>query len=135
MTVQNSTAVRNAKADAWEAAIGTSAKFQVFTGAQPANCAAASTGTKLLEWSFAPDWSPAAVNGVKTLATLPQSTTGLAAGTAGYYRITDSAGTTCHEQGSITSTGGGGDVTMDNVVIASAQTVNITAFTKTEAGA
>lgn len=63
------------------------------------------------------------------------STTGLAGGTAGYFRIVDSAGTTCHLQGTVTATGGGGDMTIDNTSIASGQTVNVTSFTLTDGNA
>ena len=112
MTVQNSTTVRNALGDAWETAIGTSAKIQIWSGSLPANCAAAATGTKLAEYSLSSDWSAAASSGAKTLSSLPLTTTGLAAGTAGYYRIVDSAGTTCHEQGTVATSGG--DMTIDN---------------------
>lgn len=135
MTVQNSTAVRNAQADAWETAIGVSAKVQLYTGAPPANCAAAATGTKLIEWTLASDWAPAASGGTKTLSATPIVGTGLAPGSAGYYRIVDNAGTTCHEQGTVTATGGGGDATIDNVVIAVSQVVNIDSWSKTIAGA
>jgi hypothetical protein len=38
-------------------------------------------------------------------------------------------GTTCVAQGSVTATGGGGDLTVDNVVFAAAQAFTITAFT------
>lgn len=131
MTVQYSDAVRMAALDAWETAIGASAKVQVFTGAAPANCGAASTGTKLLEYALAADWAAAAgAPGSKTLNNLPIDGTGLAAGDAGYYRIVDSAGTTCHEQGTVTATGGGGDMTIDNVTVAVGQAVNITGYTK-----
>lgn len=135
MTVQNSAAVRNAQGDAWESTIGTSAKLRIYSGAQPANCAAARTGTLLVEYSLASDWCAAASSGAKTLNSLPLSTTAAAAGTAGHYAIMDSAGTTCHEQGSVTATGGGGDMTIDNTSIASGQTVNVTGFTKTWPGA
>lgn len=135
MTVQNSAAVRNAQGDAWESTIGTSAKLRIYSGAQPANCAAARTGTLLVEYSLASDWCAAASSGAKTLNSLPLSTTAAAAGTAGHYAIMDSAGTTCHEQGSVTATGGGGDMTIDNTAIASGQTVNVTGFTKTWPGA
>ena len=81
---------------------------------------------------MASDWAAAASGGSKALNNLPLSTTGLAPGTAAHYRIYASDGTTCHEQGSITATGGGGDMTIDNTSIASGQTVNITGFTKTE---
>ena len=81
---------------------------------------------------MASDWAAVASGGSKALNNLPLSTTGLAAGTAAHYRIYASDGTTCHEQGSITATGGGGDMTIDNTSIASGQTVSITGFTKTE---
>jgi len=105
-------------------------KLQIFTGSLPANCAAASTGTKLIEMTLPADWSSAASSGSKALSGTWQST-GLAAGTAGYYRIVDNAGTTCHEQGDVTATGGGGALTLDNTSIASAQTVTITSHTLT----
>lgn len=107
MTVQNSTAVRNATLDAIETTIGVSAKFQHWTGTQPANCAAASTGTKLTEFALASDWASAASGGSKAFAGVPISTTALATGVAGHYRIVDSAGTTCHEQGAIAQTWAG----------------------------
>lgn len=135
MSIQWSVAVRNSRLDAIETALGTGAKLQMWTGAPPASCAAAATGTKLVEITLASDWAPAASAGAKGLNNLPLSTTALAAGTAGYYRFVDSAGTTCHEQGTITATGGGGDMTVDNPVFASGQTVQVTAFSKTEPGA
>lgn len=135
MTVQNSVAVRNAYGEAFESTIGVSAKISLYTGAPPSATSTAASGTLLITWTLASDWSAAASGGVKTLSGTPLSATGVAAGTAGYYRITDNAGTTCHEQGTVTATGGGGDATMDNVVIASGQTVNITGWTKTYPGA
>lgn len=133
MSVQYSTAVRNAMGDAWESAMGTSAKVRIYSGAQPATCATAASGTLLAEFALASDWSAAGSGGAKSLSSLPVSTTGLAAGTAGHYRFVDSAGTTCHEQGSVATSGG--DMAIDNTSIAVGQTVQITAFTKTWPGA
>jgi hypothetical protein len=135
MTVQLSTAARNGMLDAIESAAGTSAKFQIWTGSAPANCATASSGTKLVEISMSADWWAAASTGTKAFNSLPLTTTGLAAGSAGYFRIVDSAGTTCHLQGTVTATGGGGDLIVDNVSIAVGQNVSITAFTLTAPGA
>lgn len=135
MTIQFSVTVRNARLDVIESTMGVSAKLQGWSGAQPANCAAAATGTKLIEITLASDWAAAASSGTKALNNLPLTTTALAAGTIGYYRFVDSAGTTCHEQGSVTATGSGGDMTVDNPTVALNQTVNVTAFTKTEGGA
>jgi hypothetical protein len=58
-----------------------------------------------------------------------------ASGTAGYFRMHDSTGTTCHMQGTITATGAGGDMQLDNTNIALGQQINITAFTITAGGA
>src|SRR6185437_4134292 len=119
MTIQLSTTVSDAMLDAIETAIGTSALLQVFTGAPPANCATADSGTKLLEYALASDWASAAAAGSKSLSGLTLSSNGLANGTAGYFRFKDSTGTTCHMQGTITATGGGGDATMDNTSVVS----------------
>jgi len=135
MTVQWSTSIRNALLDQWESTIGTSAKLYIRTGSPPANCAAADSGTLLAEFDLVSDWAAAASSGSKALNGLPLSTTGVGAGSAGHYRIKDSTGTTCHEQGTITATGGGGDGTIDNVVVAVGQEVDLTAFTKTAPGA
>ncbi len=135
MAIQNSVSNRNAQANAWEADMGPSVRIRLYSGAQPADCAAARTGTLLVEYALASDWCAAATNGAKTLNNLPIAGTGLANGIAGHYAIMDSAGITCHEQGSVTNTGGGGDLTVSNVNIATGQPVNITGWTKTWPGA
>ncbi|MFL5605425.1 MAG: hypothetical protein ACJ8AD_03145 [Gemmatimonadaceae bacterium] len=136
MTVQWSAAVRNARLDAWETAIGTAAIIRIYTGTVPSpDTSAARTGTLLWSKTLASDWSAAASGGVKSLSSTPLSAAAVAAGTAGYYTIFASDGTTVHEQGTITATGGGGDMTIDNTSIANGQTVQITGFQKTEAGA
>jgi hypothetical protein len=135
MALQLSVAARNARLDAIETTVGVSAKLQMWSGSMPASCATAASGTKLLEDSLASDWAANAASGSKSLNNTPISGTALATGTAGYFRIVDSAGTTCHMQGTITATGGGGDMTIDNTSIASGQTVNVTSFTLTDGNA
>jgi hypothetical protein len=137
MAVQQSVAVRNAILDAIETAIGTAAVVKIFSGSQPANCAAANTGTELASFTLASDWMAAASSGSKSFNNLPVSTTAIAGAptNAGHYRIYASNGTTCHEQGSITTAGGGGDLIIDNLSISTGQTVRITAYTKTAAHA
>lgn len=135
MAVQYNTTLRNTWLDDWETTIGTSAKIYIRTGAQPANCAAADSGTLLAEFDLASDWAANASGGTKTLNSLPLSTTAVASGTAAHYRIKDSTGTTCYEQGTVTATGGGGDATIDNTSVTSGQTVQITSWTKTAPGA
>lgn len=135
MAVQLSVAVRNARLDAVETNIGASAVLRIRSGAPPANCGTADSGTLLAEMSLPSDWMAAASSGSKAISGTWQDLSANAAGTAGHFRIYDSGGTICGIQGTITATGGGGDMTLDNTSIASAQQVTITSFTLTDANA
>lgn len=73
----------------------------------------------------------AASTGVATLAGTPRSGTGVAAGDADNFEVTDSDDEVMWT-GSVTATGGGGDLTLDNVNIAVDQTVNVTGLTHTQ---
>lgn len=133
MSMQYSVAVRNARLDAVEDTIGASPKLQLRTGAPPANCAAADTGSLLCEINLPADWMAAAAAGAKSkLGTWSASAT--AAGVIGHFRIKDSGGSV-HAQGTCTVAGGGGDMTVDALSVASQQVVTVTAFTLTSAKA
>ena len=131
MTIQMSTTLRNAILDQIETTIGTSPILEIRSGAQPANCAAADSGTLLASMTLPSDWMAAASLGVKALAGVWSDAAANNAGTAAHFRIKDSGGSTCHKQGSVTATGGGGDITLDNTNIAANQTVTITSYTLT----
>ena len=133
MAFQFSTGARNAALDAIETTIGTAPTLEIRSGAAPANCAAAATGTVLATLALPSDWLAAAASGQKHLLGTWQDASADAGGTAGHFRI--NAGATCHIQGSITATGGGGDMTLDNVSISAGQQVNVTSFTLTAGGA
>jgi hypothetical protein len=135
MSVQLSVAVRNSGLDTIESTIGTSAVLKIRTGAQPANCAAADSGTVLATMSLPADWMAAASSGSKPKSGTWQDASGDAAGDAGHFRIYASDGTTCGIQGSVTATGGGGDLTLDNINIAVGQVVTISSFTITAGNA
>lgn len=135
MALQFSTTVRNALLDQIETSIGVSAVIKFFTGGVPANCAAADSGTKLAEFDLASDWAAAASAGAKALSSLPLSVAAVAAGTLGYFRIYATGGTTCHMQGTITATGGGGDMELDNVSLAATQSFTISSFAVTDGNA
>lgn len=134
MTIQLSTAVRNARVAAIETTVGTAAKVEIRTGAPPATPATADSGTLLVSYTLASDWSTQ-TGGVLTFSGTPIAGTASGTGTAGHYRIKDNAGTTCHAQGTVTATGGGGDMTIDNTSIASGQSVQITGWTITDGNA
>lgn len=134
MSFQFSTTVRNAFNDQVSTTIGASAKLLLYTGTVPATCATAASGTLLATLSLPSTWIGASSAGVKSLSGT-WTGTGSAAGTAGYFRIMDSGNTTCHIQGTVTASGGGGDMTIDNTSIANGQTINVNTFTLTAGGA
>jgi hypothetical protein len=127
MSLQESVAVRNARLDAQEVTIGTSPVLQLRSGPPPANCATADSGTLLASLTLPSDWMAAASGGVKS-KTGTWSGTGAAAGTAAHFRVKDSGLTATHYQGTATATGGGGDMTLDNAVIANGQAITVTSF-------
>lgn len=135
MAVQLSVSVRNARLDAIETTIGTSAVLKIRTGAQPATCATADSGTVLATVSCPSDYLAAASGGSKAQSGTWEDTSADGDGTAAHFRLYASDGTTCHMQGSVTATGGGGDMTLDNVVLATGQQFTITGFTLTDGNA
>jgi len=135
MTVQLSTTARNARLDTIESTIGTSPILEIRTGAAPANCAAADSGTVLATLTLPSDFMAAAASGAKAKSGTWQDTSADASGTAAHFRIKDSSGTTTHIQGTVTATGGGGDMTVDNAVFAAGQSFTINTFTLTDGNA
>lgn len=131
MTTQFSVAVRNAMLDAIETAIGASAILKIRTGAQPASCATADSGTVLATLALPADYLAAAASGVKSKSGTWEDLSADAGGTAAHFRIYATDGTTCHGQGTVTATGGGGDMTVDNTSFAAAQAFTVTAFSWT----
>ena len=129
MALQYSVAVRNAQLDALETAVGTSAILKIRSGSAPANCGTADSGTVLATINLPSDWMAAASSGSKAKSGTWEDASADATGTAAHWRLYASDGTTCHAQGTITATGGGGDMTLDNTSINSGQTVTVTSFT------
>lgn len=105
------------------------------TGAAPANCGTADSGTVLATLNLPSDWLAAAASGAKSKSGTWEDASADAAGTAAHFRIYASDGTTCHIQGTVTITGSGGDLTLDNNVLAVGQQVTITSFTITDGNA
>lgn len=134
MATQFSVTLRNNRGNQIESTIGASAVLRIYTGSPPADCATAASGTLLVSMSLPSDWMAAFASGTASkVGSWSASASGT--GTAGYYRIWDSGVTTCHVQGTVTATGGGGDMTVDNTSIASGQTVTVNTYSITEANA
>jgi hypothetical protein len=137
MALQLSVAVRNAMLDAIEAtliAAGVDAILEIRTGAAPATCATADSGTVLATVALPNDPFAAASSGSKALSGTWEDTSADATGTAAHFRVKDHAGTV-HMQGTVTATGGGGDMTVQNTSFASGQAFSITSFALTAANA
>ncbi len=133
MAIQLSVAVRNARLDVIESTIGASPTLEIRTGAAPASCAAADSGTVLATIALPSDWMAAASGGSKAISGSWVDSAADATGIAGHYRIKQ--GATCHLQGTVTISGGGGDMTVDNTNFAAGQQFTVTSFTLTEANA
>ncbi len=135
MTLQLSVAVGNARLDSIETTVGTSPIMTIRSGAAPADCATANSGTVLATLTLPSDWMAAASSRSKAKAGTWTDASADNTGTAAHFRIHDSSATTCHLQGTVTATGGGGDLTVDNTSFAAAQAFTVTAFTLSDANA
>jgi hypothetical protein len=135
MALKFSVTVRNARLDAVETATGTSAVLKIRTGAPPANCAAADSGSVLATLSLPADYMAAAGSGAKAKSGTWEDASADAAGTAAHFRLYATDGTTCHVQGTVTETAGGGDLTVDNDNFEAGQQFTVTGFTITDGNA
>lgn len=133
MATRLPTAARNSACDAvvdlLDAGSG-AATLKIYSGSQPASANDAASGTLLTTVTLADPAFGAASTGVATLAGTPLSGTGVAAGTAGWARLADSTGATVLD-GSVTATGGGGQVELATTTISVGVTVQITSGTVT----
>lgn len=126
MTVNVSNAAANGALDAIATAWGATPKLRIYSGTAPTNTGTALSGNTLLgEITIAP---AAASGGVKDFLGGVQTVNALAGGTASFYRVYNTGGTTCHEQGSVGTSGT--DVIIDNTSINSGQAVKYNSFQK-----
>lgn len=140
MAITHSTGLRNYCLDSgFASAFDTNGRIDIYTGTQPSANAAA-TGTLLATLTLATDAFSAASGGAVTANTIADDTAADASGTAGYFMLYNSnetapgsAATTSDKRliGSITATGGGGDMTFDTVSFVAGGVVSITGFTYT----
>lgn len=132
MATRLPTGSRNAAADAIVDRLDTGAAagtVDVRTGAQPAAADDAATGTLLVTFTLSDPAFGAAASGTAIAAAIATASA-VAGGTAGWFRAKDSNGNGVLD-GSVTATGGGGDMELDNTSIASGQDVSISSWTAT----
>ena len=127
MAIQLDVLTRNARLDAVETAIGANPIMRIRSGAAPANTAAVRSGTVLATINLPADWMQPASGGNKAMSGTWADNSADAAGVAAHYEIIDSGGT-CKLQGTVTLTGAGGDMTVENVNFAAGQAFSVTAY-------
>lgn len=131
MPIQLSTSVRNARLDQIESTIGVSPTLCIFSGAAPANCGAANTGTVLATLTLPSDWMAAASGGSKALSGTWQDASADATGTAGHFRIF--GGGTCHLQGNVNTSSA--DMVVSTTSFQAGVVVTVNSFTLTDGNA
>lgn len=97
------------------------------SGAQPATADTALTGTVLATINLPADSMGAASSRSIAKAGTWSDLAADAAGTIGYATLRDAA-STYRQDFSVTSTGGGGDITVDNTVLAAGQAFTVTSM-------
>lgn len=121
-----SNGTRNAQQQGLITYAGSGALINIYAGSQPANANTAISGQTLLvtltvSGSFGTD-----SNGTITLSTVTNGTA-VATGTASFFRITQSNGTTVVMDGSVATSDA--DLVLNNTSIATGQVVSISAGT------
>lgn len=113
MTLTVAVVGTDAMGDALATLLGTGADIQIRSGTKPATPETAASGTLLVTVDVAGAWT--STNGVLTAAD-PASALPAAAGTAGHFRLLTSGGTAIID-GTVTATGGGGDLQLGSTTI------------------
>lgn len=126
MAAGYSTTLRNAQLDAITTAVGNAGKLALYDGVRPATGGSATT--KLAEFTLGTPFAAGAAAGVLS-PTLPSDTTGLAAGTATWGRITTSAGTF------VIDLGVGTDITLNTTTVSVGVACSVTSFSITRGNA
>jgi hypothetical protein len=131
MTLSRAVATKNAESDATMRLLD-GGTIKIYSGTVPATADTALAGnTLLVTITIGNPSAPASSGGVGTFNAFTAGTAGNT-GTATFFRAVSSGAATVL-QGSVTATGGGGDLTLPTVTINSGDTVNVnTSGTYTE---
>lgn len=131
MALAYATNLRNAQLDAITTFAGGSCKLRIYDGTRPATGGAATT--LLAELTCNATFAGSASSGVLTLNAITSDTSANATGTATWFRITKSDGTTHVMDGNVGTSGS--DLNLNTTSIVSGAAVAVTSFTITAANA
>ena len=131
MALSYNVTIRNAMLDAITTGAGASALLRIYDGTRPATGGTATT--LLAELTCNATFAAGASGGVLTLNAITQDSSANATGTAAWFRIVKSDGTTHVLDGDVGTSGS--DLNLTTLSIVSGQPVSVTSFTITEANA
>lgn len=131
MTLGINVTTRNAMLDSITTRAGASALLRIYDGTQPATGGTATT--LLAELTCNATFAPAASSGVLTLNAITSDTSANATGTATWFRIVQSGGSTHVLDGTVGTSGA--DLNLNTVSIVSGATVAVSSFTITAGNA
>ena len=120
--------IRNAMLDAITTRAGASALLRIYDGSRPARGGTATT--LLAELTCNATFAPAAASGVLTLNAITQDASANATGTATWFRIVKSDGTSFVLDGNVGTSGS--DLNLTTTSIVATQPVSVSSFTITE---
>lgn len=129
-----STDIRDAIVGVFETTIGTLPVLEIRTGDAPAALGDADSGTLLASVSLPSDWLTAASSGSVSKNGTWEDLEADNTGTAAHFRLKTS-GAVVKMQGSITTSGGGGDMIVNSVSFVAGLPFSVTTFTITAPGA
>jgi hypothetical protein len=125
---------RNAMLDAITSRAGASALLRIYDGSRPATGGTATT--LLAQLTCNATFAPGASGGVLTLNSIASATSAAATGTATWFRIVQSNGTTHVLDGSVSTVAAGtGDLQLDSTSIVLGGTVAVSSATITSGNA
>lgn len=130
MTLGINVTTRNAMLDAITTRAGASALLRIYDGSRPATGGTATT--LLAQLTCNATFAPGASSGVLTLNSIASATSAAATGTATWFRIVQSGGSTHVLDGSVSTVAAGtGDLQLDSTSIVLGGTVAISSATIT----
>ena len=131
MAIAYAVGIRNAMLDEITTVAGASALLRIYDGTRPATGGTATT--LLAELTCNATFAAAASSGALTLNAITQDSSANATGTATWFRIVASNGTTHVMDGNVGTSGS--DLNLTTVSIVATQPVSVTSFVITEANA
>lgn len=129
MALRIADAVRQAMAQAIVDYAGAGALLRIYSGTQPTDANAAATGTLLAELTCGATLGTVSSEGVITFNAITQDSSANGTGTAGYFRIVKSDGTTPVYDGAVSTSGA--ELNLVSTSITTGQPVQVTAMSLT----